>query len=59
MHIAHRTTRKTLQEAPSLAASCGFLAARNRWKSYICAGPPALRNSPFSTQTITRGPNHS
>jgi len=56
--IAQRTTRKKLQAAPTLAASRGFLAARNLWKSYICAGPPAFINRPFNTQTITSAPKN-
>jgi len=56
--IAQRTMRKKLHAAPTFAASRGFLAARNLWKSYICAGPPAFIRRPFNTQTMTSAPKN-
>ena len=55
---AQRTIMNTLQAAPTLAASRGFWAARNRWKSDIWAGPPRFNKSPLSTQAITRRPKN-
>ena len=57
MHRPQRQVRKKLQAAPILAASSGVRAARKRWKSCSCWGPPALFNSPFVTQMMTSSPN--